>query len=101
MEKSKLSNTLLFSYRFPIAFPDAEVGPLAYITNLRGSLFTDYENIGRDTNLSEPKTFGFEIMSSMNVLRYQPVLDIGTRFVFVNKVYHQNPILELILNYTF
>ena len=101
MAKSKLSNTLLFSYRFPIAFPDAEVGPLAYITNLRGSLFTDYENIGRDTNLSEPKTFGFEIMSSMNVLRYQPVLDIGTRFVFVNKVYHQNPILELILNYTF
>ena len=99
--KSKLENTLLFNYRFPIAFPDAEIGPLAYITNVRGGLFCHYENIGKDTNLSQPKTYGFELYSSMNLLRYQPVFDLGTRFVFVNREYHQNPIFEVIVNYTF
>nr|WP_121273489.1 hypothetical protein [Pedobacter schmidteae] len=96
-----LKNTLLFNYRFPFAFPDAELGPLAYIRNLRGGLFCHYENLGIDTNLGEPKTYGFELRSSLNVLRYQPVVDFGTRFVFVNKIYNQNPILELILNYSF
>ncbi|TDQ07036.1 TolB family protein [Pedobacter metabolipauper] len=101
LAKHRLNNTLLFNYRFPFAFPDAEVGPLAYIRNLRGGLFCHYENIGTETNLGQPKTFGFELRSSMNLLRYQPIVDVGARFVFVNKIYHQNPILELILNYSF
>lgn len=96
-----LKNTLLFNYRFPFAFPDAELGPLAYIRNIRGGLFCHYENLGTDTNLGEPKTYGFELRSSMNLLRYEPVIDLGTRFVFVNRIYNQNPILELILNYNF
>lgn len=99
--KSGLNNTLLFNYRFPFAFPDAELGPVAYIRNLRTSLFCHYENIGTETNLAEPKTFGFELRSSMHLLRYMPLVDIGARFVFVNKVYNQNPILELIFNYSF
>lgn len=99
--RSKLSNTLLFNYRFPILFPDTELGPLAYIRNLRGGVFCNYENIGSETNLSEPKTYGFEFHTNLNVLRYQAYVDLGTRFVFVNKTYHQNPILELILNYSF
>lgn len=98
---SVLRNTLLFNYRFPIVFPDAEIGPLAYIRNLRAGMFCHYENIGSDSNLAEPKTFGFELRSSMNLLRYQPIFDVGARCVFVNKVYNQNPILELILNYSF
>lgn len=99
--KSKLKNTLLLNYRFPIAFPDAEIGPLAYITNVRAALFCHYENLGTDTNLSQPKTYGFQLNTSMNLMRYQPVFDLGTRFVFVNREYHQNPIFEVIVNYTF
>ena len=99
--RSMLKNTLLFNYRFPFAFPDAEIGPLAYIRNLRAGLFCHYENIGLETNLAEPKTYGFELRSSMHLLRYQPLVDLGARFVFVNKVYHQNPILELIFDYSF
>ncbi|MHA4896317.1 TolB family protein [Pedobacter sp. PWIIR3] len=101
LAKSKLKNTLLFNYRFPIAFPDAELGPIAYIKNLRASLFCHYENIGTETNLAEPKTYGFELRSNMNLLRYQPDVELGGRCVFVNKAYNQNPIFELILNYTF
>jgi hypothetical protein len=99
--RSRLKNTLLLNYRFPFLFPDAEIGPLAYVRNLRGGLFCGYENIGSETNLSQPKTFGFELRSSMNLLRYQPVVDLGARVVFVNKIYNQNPILELIFNYSF
>lgn len=98
---SMLKNTLLFNYRFPIAFPDAEIGPVAYFRNFRGGVFCHYENIGAGTTLAQPKTYGFELHTSMNVLRYQPIVDLGARCVFVNKVYHQNPILELILNYSF
>jgi len=99
--RSILRNTLLLNYRFPIAFPDAEIGPLAYITNVRGGLFCHYENLGNENNLSQPKTYGFELRSNMNILRYSPVLDLGTRFVFVNRSYNQNPIFELLVNYTF
>jgi hypothetical protein len=101
LAKSQLENTLLFNYRFPIVFPDLEIGPLAYVRNLRASLFCHYENIGTETNLSEPKTYGFELRSNMNVLRYQPNVELGGRVVFVNKIYNQNLILELILNYSF
>ena len=101
MARDFLKNNLLLNYRFPFAFPDAELGPLAYIRNIRGGLFCHYENLGMETNLGEPKTYGFELHSSMNLLRYQPVIDLGTRFVFVNKYYDQKPILELILNYSF
>jgi hypothetical protein len=98
---SRLKNTLLFNYRFPIAFPDAELGPLAYIRNIRGGVFSHYENIGRETTIFQPKTFGIELHANMNVLRYQPNIDLGTRIVFVNQRYNQNPIVELLLNYTF
>lgn len=99
--KSLLKNTLLLNYRFPIAFPDVEIGSLAYIRNFRGGFFSHYENIGSETNLAEPKTFGLELRTSVNLLRYQPVIDLGARLVFVNKIYNQNPILEFTFNYSF
>lgn len=99
--KSALTNTLLLNYRFPIAYPDAEIGSFAYIRNLRGGFFTHYENIGKETNLAQPKTFGLELRSSINLLRYQPIVDFGARIIFVNKTYQQKPILEWIFNYSF
>lgn len=99
--KTELQNTLLLSYRFPLAYPDAEISSLAYIRNIRAGFFSHYENIGIETNLTEPKTFGLEIRSSVNLLRYQPVVDLGTRIIFVNKIYHQKPILAFIFNYSF
>ncbi|MCX2583759.1 TolB family protein [Pedobacter sp. MR22-3] len=101
LAKSKLQNSMLFNYRFPFAFPDWELGPLAYIRNFRAGIFSHYENIGKDTNIGEPKTYGIELNSSLNILRYQPVVDVGARLVFVNKIYHQNPILEFSFNYSF
>jgi hypothetical protein len=39
----ELSNTLLFDYRFPIFYPDWEIGPLAYIKRFKGGFFADFE----------------------------------------------------------
>ncbi|WP_410219618.1 TolB family protein [Pedobacter sp.] len=99
--KNLLKNSLLFNYRFPFLYPDLEIGPLAYIRNVRATLFSHYENFGIETNLSQPKTYGFELRSDMNLLRYQPVVDLGCRVIFVNKIYNQNPIFELLFNYSF
>lgn len=99
--KSLLKNSLLLNYRFPFLFPDLEIGPFAYVRNVRASFFSHYENIGLETNLSQPKTYGLELRSDMNLLRYQPVADVGARLIFVNKIYNQNPIFELLFNYYF
>lgn len=99
--KSRLRNTLLLNYRFPFWFPDAELGPLAYIRNVRAGVFCGYENLGYDSNLGQPKTYGLEFHSAMHVLRYQPLLDLGTRFVFVNPSYHHDPVFEVNVTYTF
>ncbi|RYD78896.1 MAG: hypothetical protein EOP55_06015, partial [Sphingobacteriales bacterium] len=101
LAKSKLQNSMLFNYRFPFAFPDWELSSLAYVRNFRAGLFCHYENIGIETNIAKPKTYGVELNSSLNILRYQPVVDIGARLVFVNKIYNQNPILEFSFNYSF
>ena len=101
LARSALKNTLLFNYRFPIAFPDWELGPLAYIKNIRGTLFGHYENIGLETSLREPKTYGAELRTTLHPLRYNVQAEFGTRMVFVNKSYHQSPILEFIFNYSF
>lgn len=99
--KSLLKNTLLLNYRFPFLFPDLEIGPFAYIRNVRANFFSHYENIGKETNLAQPKTFGIELRSDINLLRYQPVADVGARLIFVNNIYNQNPIFEVLFNYYF
>lgn len=99
--QSLLQNTLLFNYRFPFLFPDAEIGPFAYIRNVRANFFSHYENIGKETNLAQPKTYGLEVRSDINLLRYQPIVDVGARLIFVNKIYNQNPIFEVLFNYYF
>ncbi|MNX33721.1 translocation protein TolB [compost metagenome] len=99
--KGKLQNSLLLNYRFPFAFPDWELGPLAYVRNFRAGLFCHYENIGKGTTFNDPKTYGVELNTGVNLLRYQPVVDLGARLVFVNQIYNQNPILEFSFNYSF
>lgn len=98
---STLKNTLLFNYRFPFAFPDAELDLIAYIRDLRGGIFAHYENIFNETTLAQPKTYGLELRSHLNLLRYLPIFDVGARVVFVNKIYNQNPIFEFNFNYNF
>ncbi|MGK6349698.1 hypothetical protein [Parapedobacter sp. DT-150] len=80
-----VDNTLLFSYRFPIAYPDWSIGPLAYIKRFKGGLFADFQNVRSGAAFS-PRTFGLELRSDMNLLRfYLPNFDIGVKLIYANE----------------
>lgn len=81
---TRVHNTVLVNYRFPIAYPDWEIGPLAYIKRFKGGFFADFQNISRSKSSSlRPKTFGLEIRSDLNLLRfYLPEFDLGTRLIY-------------------
>lgn len=79
-----LKNTVLTDYRFPIAYPDWEIGPLAYIKRIRGAVFADFENSLSGNGLS-PRTYGAELAADMNLLRfYLPDFSVRARFMLTN-----------------
>lgn len=80
-----VDNTLLFSYRFPIAYPDWSIGPLAYIKRFKGGAFADFQNV-RAGESFQPRTLGLELRADMNLLRfYLPDFDIGVKLVYANE----------------
>lgn len=95
---SNLYNTFLVDYRFPIAYPDLEIGPLAYIKRIRGGFFTDFENIGKGNGL---RSYGAELRADMNLLRfYLPNFDLAGKLIIPNESSSKKPIFELGLNFS-
>jgi hypothetical protein len=93
----KIDNTLLIDYRFPIAYPDWELGPLAYIKRFKGGFFTDFENLGNGNGL---RTCGLELRADMNLLRYYlPNFDVGGKLIFPVNNRSKTPIFEFGFNY--
>lgn len=96
-----LKNTLLLDYRFPLFYPDAELGPLAYVKRIRAGLFADFLNIGNEPGL-KPLSYGVELSARMNILRfYAPEFDLTTKMIFIQKQINRVPIFELGLSYNF
>lgn len=96
-----LRNTLLLDYRFPLFYPDAELGPLAYIKRINGGFFADFENVGKGSAF-EPRTYGVELRSDMNLLRfYLPNFDLGGKLIFVNDKTRKDPIFEISFSYDY
>jgi hypothetical protein len=89
----------MLNYRFPVFYPDWELGPLAYIKRVKAGFFSDFQNLGHGNNLA-PKSYGAEIRTDLNLLRfYLPNFDIGERIIFLNEKTNQNPIFEFMLSY--
>jgi hypothetical protein len=98
---SYLRNTLLLDYRFPLFYPDWEIGPLAYVKRFKGGFFADFENIGKDQPFS-PRTFGAELRADMNLLRfYLPLFDVAGKVILVNEKPRQKPIFEFGITYSY
>ena len=94
-------NTLFLKYRFPLFYPDWELGPVAYIKRIKAGFFADYENIGHGNRFS-PRSYGAELRGDMNLLRFfLPNFDIGGKIIFINEKPFQKPIFELITSYSF
>ncbi|WP_257670101.1 hypothetical protein [Parapedobacter tibetensis] len=97
-----VDNTLLFNYRFPIAYPDWAIGPLAYIKRFKGGFFADFQNV-RAGNAFQPRTFGIEFRSDMNLLRYYlPNFDIGAKLIYANEAGAQRRVFTTYsINYSY
>ena len=97
---AKLNNTLLLDYRFPVAYPDWELSPLAYIKRFRGGIFTDFENIDQSKAF---KTYGLSLGTDMNLLRYYlPNFALDTRFILpVQRNTSKNAIFEIGLTFNY
>ena len=82
-DSPKVENTLLFNYRFPIAYPDWNIGQLAYIKRFHGYLFADYQNI-QDGN-AEPTSFGIGLSADFNMFKYVlPDFGVGAKLSYIN-----------------
>ena len=96
-----LQNTLLLNYRFPIFYPDWEIGPLAYIKRIRGGFFSDFENVGK-ANTFKPRTYGAELQADMNLLRfYLPNFALGGKLILFNEKPAKKPIFEMSFTYSY
>ncbi|HTN19548.1 MAG TPA: hypothetical protein VL125_03695 [Pelobium sp.] len=94
-----LQNTLLLSYRFPIAYPDWELGPIAYIKRIKGGFFTDFENINVGNGL---RGYGLGLSADMNLLRYYlPLFELGGKIIIPNESITKKPILEFSFNFNY
>ncbi|ADY52400.1 hypothetical protein Pedsa_1845 [Pseudopedobacter saltans DSM 12145] len=97
---AKLENTMLLDYKLPIAYPDWELGPIAYIKRLRGGLFSDFENFNADKAF---KSYGLSFGADMNLLRYYlPNFALDTRFIIpAQKNTSKNAIFEIGLTFNY
>jgi hypothetical protein len=94
-------NTLLLDYRFPIAYPDWEVGPLAYIQRIKGGFFTHFEDFAYHQNFT-PRTMGAEIRADMNLLRFfLPIFDLGLTAIYINEPANKKWIFQFGFAYTY
>lgn len=95
-----LHNTFLLDYRLPIAYPDWELGDLAYIKRVKAGIFSDFENIGH--NKFSPRSFGAELRADMNLLRfYLPVFDLGARMIIFNQNTGRRTAFEIMATYSY
>lgn len=79
----KVQNTLLFDYRFPIAYPDWSIGPLAYVKRIRADITADYQNLS-SANI-RPKTAGAAISIDFNLFKYPlPLFTFTARLTHIN-----------------
>jgi hypothetical protein len=76
-------NTLLINYRWPIAYPDWNVGSVVYIKRIKAGAFVDYQNIGVQKKTS-PRVLGAELRADLHLFRFVlPSFDVGVRAGYV------------------
>ena len=98
---NRLRNTLLLDYRFPLFYPDSEIGPFAYIKRVKGGFFADFENIGKGSPFT-PRTFGLELSTDMNLMRFLlPNFELAGKLILSRDNGIRKPILEFGFQYEF
>lgn len=101
LKASLPQNTLLLDYRFPIAYPDWELGSLGYIKRIKGGFFSHFEDFGKYQHFT-PRTMGAEIRADVNLLRFfLPVFDIGATAVYINEPVDKKWLIQFGFSYAY
>lgn len=101
LQLTQPTNTFFLNYKFPFAYPDFEIGSIAYIKRLKAILFADYEDIGIKNSL-QPRTFGAEIRADMNLFRFlYPNFDLGVKAIYINENNPKRFIFQYSLRYSY
>jgi len=84
-------------YKFPVFYPEWNVGSLLYLQRVNASLFADFATLNAniydngnvtgtfDTNIS---SYGIELTGNANFLRFYAPVEIGTRASYLPKQKH-------------
>ena len=84
LDPRPVRNTVLLAYRFPLAYPDWEIGSVMYVKRLRSGLFTDFENVNRRRPFDRgPRSLGVELQADFHLFRfYLPQFTAGTKLIY-------------------
>lgn len=94
-------NTLLLNYKFPFAYPDFEIGSLAYVKRLKANLFADFEDFAIDGQ-SKLRTYGVQLSTDVNLLRFVlPEFELGFKTIAVNEDNPKRFIFQYSLSYSY
>lgn len=70
------------NYALPLAYPEWNVGPLAYFKRLKGNAFVDYAHAGADVFDDGVLTSGVELIADTHLLRLIAPTQIGVRGIY-------------------
>lgn len=89
------------NYQLPLAYPDAEIGPLAYVKRIKANLGADFEDIGSQRNFT-PRTYSLQLAADINVLRFLlPEVEVGVKAIYVNEHRPERFIFQYSLQYSY
>lgn len=71
--------SIKLTYKMPIAYPDFNIGSLAYIKRIKSAFFYDYAHIANTGRNRQIDSFGAELTGDMHLLRFIFPLDPGIR----------------------
>ena len=71
------------NYKFPFAYPDFSLGPLAYFKRLKANLFYDGGIAATHGENQQLQSTGVEITSDLHLLRFIFPIDLGFRFGYL------------------
>src|SRR5690606_15818325 len=101
LSPTRPKNTFFVNYQLPLAYPDFEIGPLAYVKRLKANFGADFEDPGTQQN-STPRTYSFELTTDLNVLRFLlPAVAIGIKTIYVNEQQPERFLFQYSLQYSY
>ena len=101
LSPTRPKSTFFMNYQLPLAYPDFEIGPLAYVKRLKANFGADFEDPGIQQNFT-PRTYSFELTADLNVLRFLlPEVEIGIKTIYVNEQQPERFLFQYSLQYSY